>query len=344
MIAVLALLSLFSSVDFPAPRKVDSSKVRQILSSMATDSSMPRSRDWTLVGPVGDSAILAVDGSEWGRIPWTSMVASVGAPEVSGTSGWEQFAPTPARLLEWGMPTAEGKLAVEMGNGKGELSTSLLDWAVSGEYRHQANRWTTLMGGISYNQVLFAPRLRPITGDSLRPAGMGLQVGACAPFVCFELQRHVSPVLDESWLQPGLDSLIDFHQAGVFWNAGADSGFDPTWEQRLVLHLGVLEYRARWCSDLWRGPFQRLGVWNIPVGVLRFGTGLEWTRSRAAVRAEFAFAPVAWTLRAPGSDGVRLYLDPFSASLGFRAMKEFQLTIRTSIRFPDPFASTPSNR
>jgi hypothetical protein len=339
MIAVMALLSLLSSVDLPAPRKVDSSVVRRILSSSTEDPSLPRTADWTLVGPVGDSAVLLSDGTEWRRIPWNNAVASMAAPRTSTASGWGDLVPTTGHLLEWGEPVTGGSFAIALGNGHGRSSTSLFDWTGKARYDHKVNEWLALSGGISFGQILFAPRLRPITGDSIRPAGFGFQAGACGPFACFEMERHSMPLLDHSWLQPHLDSLIEYRHKGEFWTAAVDSPFVPVWEQRLVLHLGVLEYRARWCSDLWAGPFQSLGIWNLPAGALRFGTGLEWSRQRAAVRAALSIAPVAWTLRAPGTDGVALFLEPLSISVGFRSMGEFQLTASTSVRFADPFAS-----
>jgi hypothetical protein len=342
MIAALALLSILSSVDIPAPRKVDSSLVRQILSSSLDGVSVPATTDWTLVGPVGDSAVLLADGTEWRRVPWNSLVATLVAPEGPKASGWVNLAPTIGHFLAWGAPVTGGAVSAELGNGHGRSSSSLLNWSVAAQYRHAPSRWIALLGGISYDQTLFAPRLRAITGDSLRPVGMGLQLGVCGPFACFEVQRHPLPLLEQTWLQPHLDSLTEFRQPGDFWTVSQDSGFTAAWEQRVVLHLGVLEYRASWCPELWKGSFQSVGAWDMHAGFLRFGTGLEWTPHRAGVRAALAVAPLVWTLRTPGSSGIKLFLEPLSVSIGFRGLSDFQANVRSTIRFADPFSSPTS--
>lgn len=341
MILIPALVSALVLADpFPVPTKLDSSNVRRFMAGVATDSVMPRTSDWTLVGPVGDSAVLVADGSEWMRLPWGQASGL-----VSQDDGASARSTRPLRelLMDWGAPPAGGAIWLAMDNGRGERSTSLLEWSASASYRHAIGQYLSVGGGVSWEQFLFSPDVAHLTRDSALPSGVGVLASVCGPFVCGELARRVSPVERESWLQPDLDSLIQPDAEGHrFWNAGRSSSFDPVWEKRLVVRAGAFAYRAGWCPELWEGPFQSVGFWDLPAGALRFGFGMDWTPDRAAVRGELSIAPISRTFRSSGSDGFRLEFVPLDFSLAFRGIGEFQLAFRTGLRFPDPFSNHPS--
>lgn len=341
MMLVPALVSaLLSAEPFPVPAKLDSAKVRRFLSTVATDSVMPRTADWTLVGPVGDSAVLAADGTEWTRLPWGTASALVSRDD--GTSAGSTR-PLREALVDWGAPPSGGAVWLAMDNGRGARSTSLLQWSASASYRHAIGRFLSVGGGVSWEQFLFSPHVEHLTKDSSLPAGVGALASVCGPFVCGELVRRVSPVERESWLQPDLDSfLVAEAEGSPFWRAGRRSSFDPVWERRLVVRAGAFAYRAGWCPGLWDGAFQSVGFWDLPAGALRFGFGLDWTSDRAAARGELSIAPISRTLRSSGADGFRLEWVPLDFSLAFRGVGEFQLAFRTGLRFPDPFSNHPS--
>ncbi len=341
MIWIPALVSaLFLADPFPVPTRLDSSKVRRFLAEVATDSVMPRTADWTLLGPLGDSAVLLADGTEWMRSTWgqASMLVSRDDGAVAG-----RVRPLREALVDWGAPPAGGEIWVSMDNGRGIRSTSLLQWSASASYRRAIGRFLSIGGGVSWEQFLFSPDVAHLTGDSSLPSGVGVLASVCGPFVCGELARRVSPVERESWLQPDLDSfLLAGAEGSPFWKAGGRSSFDPAWERRLVVRAGAFAYRAGWCPDLWDGAYQSVGFWDLPAGALRFGFGLDWTPDRAAVRGELSIAPVSRTFRTAGSDGFRLEMVPLDLSLAFRGVGEFQLAFRTGFRFPDPFSNHPS--
>lgn len=343
MILIPALVSaLVSAEPFPVPAKLDSAKVRRFLSEVATDSVVPRTADWTVVGPLGDSAVLLADGTQWMRLPWeqaSALVSRDDGPSGGSTrTSWEA-------LMDWGAPPAGGAVWVAMDNGKGARSTSLLQWSASASYRQSIGQYLSVGGGVSWEQFLFSPDVARLTGDSALPSGVGLLASVCGPFVCGELARRVSPVERESWLQPDLDSfLVPGAQGRPFWRAGRRSSFDPAWERRLIVRAGAFAYRAGWCPDLWDGAFQSVGFWDLPAGALRFGFGLEWTADRAAARGQLSITPISRTFRSPGSEGFKMEFVPLDFSLAFRGVGEFQFAFRTGLRFPDPFSNHPSRK
>lgn len=345
-LAVLLSLRVGFASQNPVPVRLDSGRVRQFLVSASVDSIMPATSDWTLAGPVGDSAVLLADGSEWMRLsPIQASAFKRGAPGSTG-SGWDNLRPTYDRLLEWGTVPSGIRFDAGMSNGRGTYSTSFLDWTARTEYRHAFTPYLSVAGGLAWEQTLFAVDMSGMLEDSAKPSGLGAMLGICGPFVCLELQRHAMPLTAESWLQTHLDSLVDTRQRGDFWTVARDSTFVSAWERRISIRVGVFGYRARWCPGLWAGPLQSIGLWDMPAGFLRMGVGLDWTRNRAATRGEVAIAPISWKVRTPGSEGVALELLPISLSIAYRRMGEFQMTVQSSIRFSDPFppyvSRTPS--
>lgn len=342
MILIPALVSiLVSAADpFPVPAELDSSRVRPLLASVAPDSVMPRTADWTFVGPVGDSAVLLADGTEWMRLPW-GLVRDLASADVPASHAATR--PLGELLMDWGAPPAGGRIWLAMDNARGARSTSLLEWSANVAYRHAIGRYLSVGGGVSWEQFLFSPDVARLTRDSSHPSGVGVLASVCGPFVCGELARRVSPVEQESWLQPDLDSLLQPQAEGKrFWVAGRSSSYDPAWERRLVVHAGAFAYRAGWCPKLWDGAFQSVGFWDLPAGVFRFGFGMEWTSDRASARGELSIAPVSRVFRSSDPEGFRLEFAPLDFSIAFRRMDEFQLAFRTGLRFPDPFSNHPS--
>ena len=323
----------------PIPVPLDSSQVRALLGNAV----LPRTADWTLVGPVGDSAVLLADGTEWTRLSWSQAGVLGRSKEIRTPVGTGLRKPDLATFLEWGKVPSGGRVGVGMENGKGRRSTSVLSWWTGVEYHREVGRNLSLGGGLGWDGLLFGPHLEPLSGDTSLPSGLAASVGACVPFACFDLIRHPHPFASPLWFQTSLDSLIRERRSGTLWSYTDSGSYDPAWESRLSLHLGPLEYRASWCSGLWNGAFQSLGLWDLPAGPLRFGAGLEWTADRAASRVQLGFAPVGRTVRTPASAGLRLEFEPPVVSFAFRSASEFQLSLRTSLRFADPFspARTP---
>jgi hypothetical protein len=329
-------LCLFAS-RLPDPHPVDSSLVRTLLAQTGSDSGLPRTTDWSLVGPVGDSAILLADGTEWARISWSQAAWIQRREPIADLQGWSRFRPTSANILAWGEVPSGGEVSTGIENGRGRNSTSLLTWRSGVGYMHRLGRNLSIGGGLGREKVLFSPYLWRLTGDSGLSSGVAANLRGCAPFVCLELLRHPTLVPPESWLQPRLDSLIQLRLAGDFWSYTDTGAYSAAWERRIALRVGVFSYQASWCPRLWNGAYQRIGVWNLPAGVLRFGMGLDWTEDRAASRVQVGFAPMAWTVKTPGSKGLRMEFVPPDVSLAFRRATEFQLSLRTGIRFAEPF-------
>lgn len=337
--ALHSLLLCAATASPPIPVMTDSGKVRSRLSIVAPGLEIPLTSDWAVVGPVGDSGALLADGTQWKTFFW-SDIAPLAAHEAPSRLAWKGL-DLPA-ILDLGTTPTGGTILVGMDNGRGVRSTSVLDWRVDGSYRFGIGRYFSLGAGAYWQEFLFAPRLDQQLGDSLLPSGVGFSLSACGPFVCGELVRRVSPIDAESWLQPDLDSLIGSRQEGGFWTGGAQDGFRSAWEKRLVFGIGALSYKVAWCSDLWRDAFQSVGFWNLPAGALRFGFGLEWTRERAATRAQLAIAPLGRKFRIGDSRETLVELLPLDFSIAFRQLDEFQLAFRTGIRFEDPFSKHPS--
>lgn len=338
MMLFLAGLALgLSASPTPIPLPLDSAQVRSLLAGAESDPAPPRTADWSLVGPVGDSAILLADGTEWARLPWGQAArVARGIPE-RGPEGWSRLRPDRENLLRWGETPSGGEAGTGIENGRGLYSTSLLTWRYGIGYMHRFGRNLSVGGRLGWEKVLFSPYLWRLTGDSGLSSGATASLRGCAPFVCLELLRHPTAIPSETWLQPRLDSLIQLRYAGRLWSYTDTGAYEAAWERRVALRMGVFAYQASWCPRLWNGAYQRLGVWDLPAGPLRFGMGIEWTADRAASRVQIGFAPVPWTVKTPGSDGIRLEFLPPDFTLAFRRATEFQLTLRTGIRFDEPF-------
>lgn len=321
----------------PTPLPLDSSQVRSILAQSGSDSALPRTMDWSLVGPVGDSAILLADGTEWSRISWSQAAWILRRPPGPDLQGWSRFKPSLENFLEWGEVPSGGEFATGIENGRGRNSTSHLSWRTGVGYMHRIGQNLSIGGGLGREKVLFSPYLWHLTGDSSLSSGFTANLRGCAPFVCLELLRHPTLIPSESWLQPRLDSLIQLRLAGDFWSYTDTGAYSAAWERRIAIRMGVFAYQASWCPRLWNGAYQRIGVWNLPAGYLRFGMGLDWTEDRAASRVQIGLAPMEWTVKTPGSNGLRLEFLPPDFSLAFRRATEFQLSLRTGIRFAEPF-------
>jgi hypothetical protein len=321
----------------PIPVPLDSSQVRSLLVQSGNDSALPRTADWSLIGPVGDSAILLADGTEWTRLSWSQAASTLRSPPTPESGGMSRFKPDLANLLEWGEVPSGGTVGTGIENGRGRSSTSLLTWTYGFDYMHRFGQNLSVGGGLGWENVLYSPYLWTLTGDSSLSSGLAVKLSGCAPFVCLELVRHPTAVPPESWLQPHIDSLIQLRLSGGFWSYKDTGSYSAAWERRIAIHLGVFAYQASWCPRLWNGAFQRAGLWNLPAGYFRFGMGLEWTADRAASRVQIALAPVSWTVRTPGSNGIRLEFLPPDFSFAFRRIDEFQLSLRTGIRFAEPF-------
>ena len=337
--AAVSFLALAVSSILPAPVRTDSGKVRERLSAVSPGVEFPLTSDWSVVGPIGDSGILLADGTQWRTFFW-SDIAPLAVQEERQRADWMEM--DLPRLLELGRRPVGGSLMVGMENGRGLRSTSILDWRLDGQYQVGVGRYASIGGGLYWQQFLFAPRLDRVLDDSLYPAGVGASIVLCAPFVCGELVRRISPVDAESWLQPDLDSLLETRSEGAFWTGGGHDGFRSAWEKRLVFGVGAFSYKLAWCSDLWKDAFQSVGFWDLPAGPMRFGFGLEWSRDRASSRAQVAIAPIGRKFRFGGSDPTLVQLLPFEMSIAFRKMGEFQLALRSGIRFEDPFSKHPS--
>lgn len=321
----------------PDPLPLDSSQVRSILAPSGGDSALPRTADWALVGPVGDSAILLADGTEWTRISWSQAAWILRRPPGADLHGWSSFKPSLENLLDWGEVPAGGEVGTGIENGRGRNSTSLLAWRYGAGYMHRIGQNLSVGGGLGWEKVLFSPYLWTLTGDSGLSSGLSVNLRGCAPFVCLELVRHPTAIPSETWLQPRLDSLLQLRLAGDFWSYTDSGAYSAAWERRIAIRMGVFAYQASWCPTLWNGAFQRVGLWNLPAGWFRFGMGLEWVEDRAASRMQIGFAPVPWTVKTGASDGLRLEILPPDFSLAFRRINEFQLSLRTGIRFAEPF-------
>lgn len=336
------LVGLVFASQTPTPVPLDSSNVRQFLSQSGADAKIPTTADWASVGPVGDSAILLADGSEWCRIPWSQAMGLQGRVASTEVSGWSRLTPNLENLLVWSRAPTGGAIRIGAENGRGPNSTSLLGWSAQAGYRHGFARFLSAGFAIGWEETTFGPRLWTLTGDTALPGGIGFAFSGCAPVVCLELERHASLLPSQSWFQPHLDSLITNRVAGDFWSYTDSGGYSGAWERRLELRLGVFRYRASWCPGLWNGAFQSLGFWDMPAGHVRFGMGLEWVDDRAASRLQFGLAPISLMVRSPGSDPVRLDLLPIDFTIAFRKMAEFQISVQTGIRFSDPFSTTPT--
>ncbi len=332
MIPWVVLFSLVATLPTPIPVRLEPTQARQLLGSAGGDT-LPQTSDWTLVGPVGDSAVLLADGTQWKKIPWSQVGAISIETKLDTVTGWKGWIPDSKRLLLWGAMPQGQRISGQLNNGKGRSSTSLLDASIHGEIHPQVTSYLSLVAGLGWEKSLFSISPVLLTGDSAYPSGVGMVFGACGPFLCLEIQRHALPLTAESWYQGHLDSLITTKQAGNFWTGGANGPPTSAWERRLTMHLGWLVYRARWCAPLWSGSFQSLGLWDLPAGPVRFGAGLEWTADRAATRFSIASAPIRWTL---GSGrGFAVDLVPLSFSMAYRRMGEFQMVAQTEIQFPE---------
>ena len=331
-------LAVSSLAAHPEPVHIDSSRVRGLLATGSRGGSVPLSDDWSLIGPVGDSAILLSEGTEFARVPWSngSSSASAATSPDSNATGWDGLRPTVENLRRWTVPPSG--IAVRLGastsTSPGTFQTT--EWTTGFEGRYGWKGWASAGLGARWDRMEQTPRVFRLMGDSSMPGAWSWTLSACGPGLCLEMERHALPIGSHAWRQRGLDSLLRSGQPGSFWKVSGDSTFSGAWERRLVAHFGVLEYRLSTCPGLWSGTVQSLGLRDLPAGWASFGAGETWTSYLAATWLELALGPA--TCRLPRFGGLpwALDLEPLRLRLDYRDFHQFSLSLQATVSLPDP--------
>jgi len=337
MILPLCLAVLLPAAH-PEPLRIDSSTARQLLSTQGLDRGMPSTAEWSMIGPVGDSAILLSDGTEFARVPWSpgSDASPSAGQSDTGWKSFDGFRPTIANLRTWIVPPSGFALRLGASTSATPATFPTTQWYTGFEGRFGWQGWVSAGLGARFDQLVQTPRVFRLLGDSSVPSAWSWTFSVCGPVVCLETEQHPLPAGSHAWRQPGLDSLLHHRKQGNFWTASGDSTYSGTWERRLVARFGVLEYRVASCPGLWAGTVQSLGLRDLPAGFTSFGAGVSWTRDRAATWLEFAAGPAAWRLPRFGAMPWSVELEPVRLRLDYRDIHEFFVSLQTTISIPDP--------
>jgi|GEM_PF-1586464 hypothetical protein len=338
MVPILCLAASFLLPAAPEPVRLDSTKARSLLASVGATEIVPRTADWTLVGPVGDSAVLLAQGTEFARVPWTDIdsAPSKQARSDSGWSTWEGFRPTVDNLRRWTVPPSG--LAARMGASTADSPGSFptTEWYTGVEGMYGWRGWLGAGMGVRWDQMEQTPRVFHLLGDSAMPGAWSWTGTVCGPGICLELERHALPIGSQSWRQPRLDSLLGEMKPGEFWRVTGDSSYPGAWERRLVAHFGSLEYRLSTCPGLWSGSLQSLGLRDLPAGWASFGLGETWTSSAAASWLELAVGPAGIHLPRWGGLPWVFEVEPVRLRLDYRTLSQFSLSLQATVSIPDP--------
>ena len=339
MIFSLCIAALF--LVLPEPVHIDSTRVHSLLSAREWGQDIPASDDWSVLGPVGDSAVLLVQGTEFAKVPWSDGFASsaISRRAVSSGSEWDGFCPTTENLRRWTAPPSgfAARLGATTSNSPGTFPTT--EWFTGAEGRYGWEGWVSAGLGARWDRLKQTPRVFHLVGDSSLPSAWSWMMSVCGPGLCLEMEHHALPVGSHSWRQPGLDSLLRFRQPGSFWKVSGDSTYFGAWERRLVAHIGVLEYRVSACPGLWSGSVQSLGLRDLPAGWTSFGAGETWTSYGAATWLEFALGPAAYRLPRLGGLPWSLEVEPVRVRLDYRDFHQFCLSVQATASIPDPISA-----
>lgn len=325
-ISIWILASNCSAKDrAPLPRRIDSAEAARLVPDSARRGSLPRTSDWTILEIPGDSLILLADGTDWTRLARPpARRDSLSGADPGYASVWTRF-------KEGCFPRQGITLALDADQGRGIKGSTYSQGNLDLLIRPGITRWASLELGIGWEKAYSSPVVHLEENESSPASGIRGLVGICGPVVCLEMVRHSLPQGPQTWLQPGMDSLARNRTEGEFWTAMATRDFSGAWERRLSVRAGSVRYQLAVCPGLWSGFYQELGLGDLPAGPLRFGTYLNWTSSRAAVRGEVGFAPIQpWK-----SADIRF--SPFTFSMSFRKMGEMQISAHSRVDFPDPF-------
>lgn len=336
MIVLLGLgLSLATR---PDPVRIDSSRVRGLLEARDPARAVPAFDDWSLVGPVGDSAVLLVQGTEFARVPWSDdLVSGSSSPRAdSSRTAWGGFRPTPEDLRRWTAPPSGFAARLGFSTAEALGTFPATEWYTGLEGRYGWKGWASAGLGARWDRFEQTPRVFHLVGDSSLPGAWSWTLSACGPGLCLEMERHALPVGSHSWRQAGLDSLLRSRQPGSFWTVSGDSAFSGAWERRLVAHFGVLEYRISSCPGLWDGVVQSLGLRDLPAGWAFFGVGEAWTSHAAATWLELGLEPASFRLPRAGGFPWALELEPLRVRLDYRDRHQFSLALQATASIPDP--------
>jgi len=337
MIIPLCLAALALAAH-PEPVHIDSSRVRNLLDGRSSGQTPPLSDAWSLIGPLGDSAILLCEGTEFAVVPWSAGLATTSNPTGvdSNGIGWDGFRPTVENLRRWTVPPSglAARLGVSTATAPGTFPTTA--WTTGFEGRYGWKGWVSAGLGARWDRMEQTPRVFRLMGDSSMPSAWSWTLSACGPVVCLEMERHTLPVGSHAWRQRGLDSLLRNVQPGSFWTVSGDSTYSGAWERRLVAHFGVLEYRLSACPGLWSGTVQSIGLRDLHTQWASFGAGETWTSRAAATWLEFAVGPASWRLPRFGGLPWALELEPLRLRLDYREFHQFSLSLQATASIPDP--------
>jgi hypothetical protein len=338
MVPILCVAAWMILPSAPEPVHLDSARARILVAAVDSTEPLPLTADWSLIGPVGDSAILLARGTEFARVPWTDVdsAPAMQAGSDPGWSTWEGFRPTAENLRRWTVPPSG--LAVGLGASTaaspGSFPTTEWYTGVKGGYAWRG--WLGADMGIRWDRMEQMPRVFHLMRDSTMPGAWSWMGAVCGPGICLELERHALPIGSQSWRQSGLDSLLAGMKPGAFWKVTGDSSYSGAWERRLVAHFGSLEYRISTCPGLWSGSLQSLGLRDLPAGWASFGLGETWTSYEAASWLELAIGPPAFRLPRWGGLPWSIELEPVRVRLDYRTLSQFSLSVQSTVSIPDP--------
>jgi hypothetical protein len=338
MVAILWLAAWSFLPAASEPVHLDSARARSLVAAVDSTAILPRTADWTLIGPVGDSAILLAQGTEFVRVPWTDVDSTLAkTPGTdSGWSTWEGFRPSVEHLRRWTVPPSGVAATLGASTAASPNSFPTTEWTTGVEGGYGWKGWLGAEMGLRWDRMEQTPRVFHLMGDSSMPAAWSWMGGICGPGVCLELERHALPIGTQSWRQSGLDSLLRERMPGPFWKVTGDSSYSGAWERRLVAHFGSLEYRLSACPGLWSGSLQSLGLRDLPAGWARFGLGETWTSQAAASWLELAIRPPGFHLPRWGGLPWTIELEPVQVRLDYRSLSQFSLSVQAAVSIPDP--------
>jgi len=335
-ILCLAAWSILSAAPEPVP--LDSARARSLVESVDSAAILPRTADWTLIGPVGDSAILLARGTEFARVPWIEVDSTSAKPEGtdSSWSTWEGLRPSVEHLRRWTVPPSgfAANLGVSTAASPGSFPTT--EWYTGIEGGYGWKGWLSADMGLRWDRMEQMPRVFHLMGDSTMPGAWSWTGAVCGPVVCLELERHALPIGTQSWRQSNLDSLLGGRVPGDFWKVTGDSAYSAAWERRLVARFGSLEYRLSACPGLWSGSLQSLGLRDLPAGWASFGLGETWTSQAAATWLELAVGPPGFRMPRWGGLPWSMEIQPLQVRLDYRSLSQFSLSVQAAVSIPDP--------
>ncbi|HXP90453.1 MAG TPA: hypothetical protein VN931_05950 [Fibrobacteria bacterium] len=335
---ILCLAGWFLLSAAPEPVHLDSARARQLVGTMDSTEVLPLTTDWTVIGPVGDSAILLARGTEFARVPWTDIDSTPpkGANSDPGWSTWDGFRPDVEHLRRWTAPPSGFAVRLGASTAASPGSFPTTEWTTGVEAGYAWKGWVGADMGIRWDRMEQTPRVFHLMRDSSLPGAWSWLGAICGPGVCLELERHALPIGSQSWRQSQLDSLLEGMKPGSFWKVTGDSSYSGAWERRLVAHFGSLEYRLSACPGLWSGSLQSLGLKDLPAGWATFGLGETWTSYSAASWLELAIGPPAFHLPRWGGLPWSVVIEPVRVRLDYRTLSQFSLSLQATVSIPDP--------